>query len=50
LRRLALAAFEAQVSSQGWTDERRDRLKHYQQDGALEIAAIAQFIFPPQQG
>jgi hypothetical protein len=48
LRRLALAAFEAQVSSQGWTDERRDRLKHYQQDGALEIAAIAQFIFPPQ--
>ncbi|KJH72262.1 HEAT repeat domain-containing protein [Aliterella atlantica] len=47
LRRLGLAALNAQAQIDGWNDERRLRLAQYQSDRATFIAAAAQFIFPP---
>ena len=46
LRRLALAALNAQVEIDGWNPSRRLRLAQYQNDPAAFIASTAQFIFP----
>lgn len=46
LRRLALAALNAQVEIDGWNKSRRLRLAQYQNDPAAFIASTAQFIFP----
>lgn len=46
LRRLALAALNAQVEIDGWNASRRLRLAQYQNDPAAFIASTAQFIFP----
>ena len=48
LRLLAVRALQAAaVKGQGFTDARRQRLRVYQQDPAVEVAAAAQFVFPP---
>ncbi len=46
LRRLALAALNAQVEIDGWNPSRRLHLAQYQNDPAAFIASTAQFIFP----
>ena len=48
LRSLAVTALEAQATAEGWTAERRSRLAQYQNDPAVQVAAKAQFIFPPE--
>ncbi|HNK47239.1 MAG TPA: hypothetical protein PKL17_20825 [Pseudomonadota bacterium] len=48
LRLLAVRALQAAaVKGQGFTDARRQRLRVYQQDPAVEVAAAAQLVFPP---
>ncbi|WP_272459522.1 HEAT repeat domain-containing protein [Polyangium jinanense] len=48
LRRIALAALVQAASPQnGWTEERRARLAHYQKDPAPGVAGPARFVFPP---
>ena len=37
----------AAVKGQGFTDARRKRLRAYQQDPVVEVAAAAQLVFPP---
>ena len=48
LRSLAVTALEAQATTEGWTAERRSRLAQYQSDPSVQVAAKAQFIFPPE--
>lgn len=48
LRLLAVRALQvAAVKGQGFTEARRKRLRAYQQDSSVEVAAAAQLVFPP---
>ena len=50
LRWLAVKVLaEVAGPGQGWTDQRRERLRTYQQDLAPQVASAAQFVFPPLQ-
>lgn len=50
LRYIALAALLGQAQqAQGWTEEWRARLHHYQADQSALVAAKAQFTFPPHE-
>lgn len=50
LRWLAVKVLaEVAGPGQGWTVQRRERLRTYQQDLAPQVASAAQFVFPPLQ-
>lgn len=51
LRRLGLEALRAAAKpKRGWSDERRERLAHYQADADPLVSGAAAFVFPPAEG
>ncbi|MBX3171799.1 MAG: hypothetical protein KF760_30590 [Candidatus Eremiobacteraeota bacterium] len=49
LRRLCLETLLVHTGFFGWTEESRERLRHFQADSAGLVTGRAQFIFPPPQ-
>lgn len=49
LRRLCLETLLHHTGSFGWTEESRERLRHFQADSAGLVTGRAQFVFPPPE-
>ncbi len=49
LRRLALCALETSAEREGWTPERRERLRVFRADFSSLVSGHAIFVFPPDE-